>query len=263
VDLQPALAHGVDAVALDQLLLDVVEEVGLAPRRVVGVGFHPEPAALGRLGLRAGDHPEVGHLVQDVVTAAKRRARVAEGVVDGGRLREPGQQRRLVELEVLHGLVEEDPRGGGRADGGGAPDRPVGNVVEVLREDPGLRVLVLDLLGELGLPDLALERPLPVGDVEVADELHRDRRAALHRLARAEVLHAGADDALVVDSLVPVEAAVLHRHRGIAQRLGEVVPRHGRAQLVGGDEPEPLAVGRVDRRGGAVVDRLEGRDGRR
>ena len=107
------------------------------------------------------------------------------------------------------------PRAGLDADGGLAADGAVRHAVEVLREDPELalaaRVQVLEVLGELRLADLALERALLLARVEVADELHRERRAALDLVAVLEVLHAGADDALEVDALVLVEAAVLDR----------------------------------------------------
>ena len=118
-------------------------------------------------------------------------------------------------------------------------------------------MLALELLGQLGLADLALEAAVAVARVQVADELHGDRRAALHGRARLEVLQAGAQDALVVDAPVLVEALVLDRDRGLLHRRGDDRELDWRAQLVGRDEAEALAVGGVDHRGLAVVDRLE------
>src|SRR5207247_7395889 len=43
IDLEPALAHGVDAEAVDQLLLHVVEEEGLADLRVEVAAADAEP----------------------------------------------------------------------------------------------------------------------------------------------------------------------------------------------------------------------------
>jgi hypothetical protein len=109
-----------------------------------------------------------------------------------------------------------------RADRGLAADGPVRDAVEVLREDPLLPaqpgVEVLEVLGELGLLDLAREGPLAVARVEVADQLHRQRRAALHVLVALQVLDGGADDALEVDALVLVEARVLDRDRRFLHR---------------------------------------------
>jgi hypothetical protein len=161
-----------------------------------------------------------------------------------------------VELEVLGRLVEDDPRGGLHADGGLAAERPVRRVVEVLVEDPPLVVDVLELLGELGLVDLALERAL-LGDVERADQLHGQRRAALDGLAGLDVLDRRADDALGVDAVVVPEALVLDRDRRVLERLRDLLARDRGAQDVGLDEAEALAVGGVDDRRGALVDRLE------
>jgi hypothetical protein len=136
-------------------------------------------------------------------------------------------------------------------------DGPVRDVVQVLLEDPLLRPLLLELLGHLGLADLALEVARRVLDVERADELLGDRGPALDRLARGDVLHAGADHALEVDSLVLVEAPVLDRDRRLPDRDRHVLPHDRRALLGRLDVAEPGAVGRVDDRARALVDRLE------
>jgi hypothetical protein len=78
-------------------------------------------------------------------------------------------------------------------------------------------VLLEELIREACLPDLARQRPLRVADVEVADELLRDRRAALDDVALREVLVEGACDALVVERAVLPEARVLDRHRRLRQ----------------------------------------------
>ena len=143
-----------------------------------------------------------------------------------------------------------------------APEvRPVRDGVQVLAQDPVLAgaagVLVLELLGELRLTDLPLEVALRVLDVERAHELLRDRRAALHRVARLEVLDARADDRRVVDALVLVEALVLDRDRRLASRGRHVAPRDGRADLVGAHVAESRAVGGVHDRARALVARLQ------
>ena len=91
-------------------------------------------------------------------------------------------------------LVEEDLRRGLDADRGAPADRAERHGVEVVLEDPALGVLLLELGGQLGLADLALEVAARVLDVERAHQLLGDRRAALHVLAGLDVLHAGADD---------------------------------------------------------------------
>src|SRR5207249_8610667 len=59
---------------------------------------------------RGLDVAEVGHLADDLVAPLQRPARVEERVVDRGRLRQSGQQRRLRHGQLAGGGVEEDPR---------------------------------------------------------------------------------------------------------------------------------------------------------
>ena len=99
---------------------------------------------------------------------------------------------------------------------------PVEDGVEVVLEDPVLRPLAVEPDGETGLDRLPLERDL-VPDVEVADELLRERRAALDDLAGADVLRERPRDPLEVDPAVLVEAAVLDRDRGQPHPLADPV----------------------------------------
>ncbi len=73
---------------------------------------------------------------------------------------------------------------------------------------------------ELGLDDLLLERVLVAAEVEVADELHRQRRAALQGFAVGGVLDGRAEDSGEVDAVVLVEALVLDRDGGVLQVVG-------------------------------------------
>ena len=119
--------------------------------------------------------------------------------------------------------------------------------VQVLGQDRRLRLLARQLDRETRLLELAVERLLLAG-VEIADELLRDRRAALDDLAGRDVLPGGAGDALVVDPAVLVEAAVLDRNRCERQPLRHLPERHRLAVPLGGDRAEQRAVARVDER---------------
>src|SRR5215212_4847955 len=262
VDLHPALAHRLRAVLLEQLVLDVVEEVLLAAAGEVGAQVDAE-LRLDRL-LRAfrADHLEVGHLAQHLVAALLGGARRAGRRVVRRRLRETGEEGGLLEREVLDLLREVDPGGGLDADRRLPADGAVRDRVEVLLEDPLLRVLVLQLLGQLRLADLALVGAL-AGDVERAHELHRDRGAALHGLARREVLDRRAHDALVVDALALVEALVLDRDRRVLDHVGDLGGAQRQVQLLGLDEPQRLAVSCEDARVIPRRLRLERGQGRR
>src|SRR5436190_8509750 len=193
--------------------------------------------------LPARDRTVLQHRAQDLVAAVERVERPVDRVEDGRRLRQTGEQRRLVECERARSAREVGLRG--RLDS----VRVVAVVdgVHIRAEDPVLRSVAGELDRQARLLDLALERPLP-GDVEVADELLRDRRAALDDSAGAQVLRRGAEDALVVHAAVLVEAAVLDRDG----RLGHPAARPGErdrlAVLLGGYRAEESAVVRVDER---------------
>ena len=125
VDLQPALADRVDAVVGDQLVLDVVEEVGLADA-AVGVGavqLQRPLVALDSPVLR--DVAELGHLLNHLVAALLRTDRVEQRVVLGRRLRKAGEQRRLLERQLPDRLREVGLCRRLHADRGAALDRSV------------------------------------------------------------------------------------------------------------------------------------------
>ena len=76
VDLQSAAAIHADAVLLDQLLLDVVEEVRLATRRVAAdAGLQAERLRRRLLGLGDRDEVALGHVPQHLVAPFERRGR--------------------------------------------------------------------------------------------------------------------------------------------------------------------------------------------
>ena len=100
LDRQAAAADGLDAVALDELVGDVVEEVALAPLAEVAVALQPQRLADRGAGGRVADEADVGHLAQDRVAARRRGPRLAERVVLAGRLRQAGEQRRLRQREL-------------------------------------------------------------------------------------------------------------------------------------------------------------------
>ena len=105
-----------------------------------------------------------------------------------------------------------------------------------------------ELLREAGLLDLARQRPLRVTDIEVADELLGNRRAALHDVALREVLVEGAGDALVVEGTVLPEPGVLDRDRGLRQRRRDLRERQGLSVRRRRDDAEQPHVVRVEER---------------
>jgi hypothetical protein len=169
VDLEAAAADQLGAVLGDQLVFDVVEEVGLLVFEVALGDVEPEALPLRRLRPLGRGVALLGHLPQHLVAARFRRARVEDRVVFGGRLRQPRQQRRLRQAQLRDRPREVDPRGGADPDRGRAFDRPVGGHVEVGAEDFLAAVDLGVLFGQLRLLDLALDRPLGILQAEVAD----------------------------------------------------------------------------------------------
>jgi hypothetical protein len=100
VDLEPAVADGLHAVTLDQLLLDVVEEVLLRPLLVAVAALEAEPVRERLFVLLEAYVALLIHRLEDVAAAAVGTLRVEEGVVVRRRLRQAGEQRRLAEVEV-------------------------------------------------------------------------------------------------------------------------------------------------------------------
>ena len=123
-----------------------------------------------------------------------------------------------------------------------------------------LRPGIAELDREARFLELALHGAL-VGDVEVADELLRDRRAALHDLTRLHVGPDGAGDPLRIDAAVLVEAPVLDRDRCFRHPRAD--PR--RARRPAGCAPREslrAAIRRLHRRtsSGRFAPRAEPRD---
>src|SRR5260370_41827737 len=93
----------------------------------------------------------------------------------------------------------------------------VEHLVEVGGEDLLLRPDDGKLLRQARLFQLARERAVGLADVKIADELLRDRRAALHNVPGCSILEERTCDALVVERAVLPETRVLDRHRGLRQ----------------------------------------------
>ncbi len=258
VDPQAAVSHRVDPVAVEQLVFDVVEEEGLAMREVGAGDVEAEAVPPRRAGARRGDVAQLGHLGQHGVAPLPGLAGVQDRVVVGGRLRQAGEQRRLLQAQLPDRLGEVDLRSGLDPDRCRSLHRPVGGGVEVLAENLPPRVALGVLVGQLRLDDLALEIPLGIADAEVAHELLGDRRPSLDHLSRLQVLQRRAADALVVDPAVLVEALVLDRHGSQLQALGHAVDRDRLPSFVGVDEAQLAAVPGVEDRVAAAVDLLAG-----
>ena len=196
-----------------QLLRRPAEEVRLVELRVEMTGPQQKRLLLRVAKLRRGDVAVLPHRPQHLVPAGERGVGIEDRVIGRRRLRQAGEQRGLHERELRGALREIRLRG--RFGAVGVPS--IEDLVEVVGEDRLPRQLLEDLLREASLLDLARQRPLVVPDVEVADELLGDRRAALDDVPLRDVLVESPGDALVVERAVLPEPCIFDRHR----RLGE------------------------------------------
>ena len=166
-----------------------------------------------------GDEAFLEHAPEDELLAHRGPLRVDDRVVGRWRHRQAGQHRGLGHAQILDRFAEVDLAGRGKAVGALAEE----DLVHVQLEDLLLAQQLLDLQRQQQLVDLARVGLLG-GQVEVLRHLHRDGRAAL--AARiAQVGQRRAQDALVVDAAVLVEARVLGRQHRVLQQLGHLRDR--------------------------------------
>jgi hypothetical protein len=96
---------------------------------------------------------------------------------------------------------------------------PQVDLVGIGGQDLVLVVAPVQQQGHVGLVELALQRAL-LGQIEVLDQLLRQRAGTLHGAPGHQVLVGGTGDALGIDAVVLVELAVLDRQQGLDQRGG-------------------------------------------
>ena len=187
--------------------------------RLVRLAARDDRLLLRRVGLGLRDVALVGHALQHDVAARRRALHVHERALPLGRLEDAGDERRLLERQLLVRLVEVEPRR--RLDAVGAVAEV--HLVAVDREDLLLRVPLLDLDREDRFANLALEGLL-VGQaeliLEVARELLGQRAGALRAPPLDDVGERRDEDAPDVDAEVAVELGVLGRDDRLAQQRG-------------------------------------------
>jgi hypothetical protein len=176
-----------------------------------------------------------------------------ERIEHGRRLRQPGEQCRLRQQEVLRSLREV------RLRCSLDPVRAVAveDLVDVRVQDPALRPFARELDRETGLRRFTAERLGRLLDVEIARKLLRDRRAALDDMSGIHVREQRAHDAGVVERAVLPEAAILDRDGRPGHPLAHVLQVDRLTVLLGGDRSQERPVRRVDEGVRPDVDRSE------
>ena len=180
-----------------------------------------------RVVLLGGDEAVVEHAVDDVALADRRPLGIDDRVVRRRRLRQPGEHRRLGDGDVLERLAEIDLAGRGEAERALAER----NMVHVDLENLLLGQQAFDLQRKQHLVDFA-SKCFFRRQIEIARDLHRDRRCALRAARLAEVGQTGADHAHVVDAAVLIELRVLGGEHRVLHHLRDLADRHEVAPLL-------------------------------
>ena len=253
LDLEPARFDAAGAELADELRLDVTEEVGMVDLAVERPRMEDDRPPLRPAPLEPVDVVCGEHRAQHLVPTRASHLWAKEGVVDRRRLGEAREQCGLRQRERPCAAREVRLCRGLRAEGMAA----VEDAVQVGREDLALRQAVGELVRQARLLQLARERALVAADVEVADKLLRDRRAAFDDPAGLDVGDEGACDRDVVDTAVLVEAPVLDRNRSLCEPRRHLPQPERLAVRRRRDRAEQRAVAGVDERVLAERDRAE------
>ncbi len=126
--------------------------------------------------------------------------------------------------------------------------------VQVLGEDLVFAPVAFQPVGERRFAELLQDRATALRDQGALHELLGDRRGALLRRLRKEVLDEGATDSLEVDSVVLVEAGVFDRDGRVLHVGGDLRGAEEDLVVVAGQGADLFAVGVED---DAVLRRLE------
>ena len=186
------------------------------------------------------DLPVLQHGVEHRIAPVRRGLRICLRIVIGRGLDHAGQQRRLLDVQVLR--VDAPVIVGGGLDTVIAA--AVVHEVQIAVEDVVLRLVLLHRDGKLHFFDLvqhALVGPHGGGrvptvlggliDQQVIDVLLGDRRGALTRSGVHQVVQQRSSDAEGIDTAVVIEGVVLDGQLRIFHAVGDLVERYFRAVL--------------------------------
>ena len=206
---QVGIRASVGVVLVEQQRTHVAGEKGIGVDAVgwcVGRRVQPQLLGLGIVVLLLRDVAGRQHAVEHHVAARQAGVRVHLGIKIGGRLRDAYERGGLRERQVERRHLEVVLRG--RFDAVAAV--PVVDDVQVLDQDVVFAEAFLQIDGQLGLADLALEGDVGrlFGQHGVAHELLGDGGSAF-QVAAAQVVDEGARDTGDVHAFVLVETHVL------------------------------------------------------
>ena len=225
VDAQALVGEVLVADALDELVVDEVDEVGGFAGVDVGRS-ETEGLGLGAGGFAGSDGAGFDHGVEHEVAALHGALGMAVGVQAVGAVDDAGEEGALGGVELREVLAEEGLGGFAEAVDGEAAALAEVDLVGVHLEDLLLGEAGFELEGDEDLNELALDALLG-REEEAARELHGKRGAAALLVVADDVFDGALGDAEVVDAAVLEEVAVFDRGDGLD---------HARRDLFVGDE---------------------------
>src|SRR5581483_3765499 len=246
-----ALMDFIAAIFRFQVTSDLLNEIR---RERIGIFLQVQlnRLAFQQRGLLSRNLSVFHHRVDHQIAASQRPIGMINGRVVSGRLRQPCQQRRFLQIQLLRRFAEVVA---------GSCLKTISamtekNLVGVKREDLRLGKASLDLDRQHDFLDLAVKGAIR-SQKQIARKLHGERGGALQLAARDEITIGGADHAPVVDSSMALKILVFHGSQGIAQNLWIVfVGRyHSTLQGKGPNDPAMIVID-IGHRTGPIVFKL-------
>ena len=226
------------AVGLLQRPADLLEIVRARERRRSRSERHG-PCDL-RRGLLRAHVAVLGHLLQHIDLAGFGGPGVGDRVLAIGRLRNPGQHRRLTQGQVSRALAEVVLRGLLDA----VAEVPEEDLVQVEREDVVLGEVLLEPTSQDGLFDLSA--PALLGrEQKRLHHLLGDGGGAAQDLSMHRVHEEGMEDVGIVEAGVVVEVGILGADHRLLEQVGDLVFGEDGAALVE-ELPTDQAIGAGD-----------------
>ncbi len=202
---------------LDLVVGEIEIPIGTAMFGVIDGGRGIAP---GRINLPLGHEAGVDEVAQDVVGPRARRRQIDVRRVLRRRLEQPGEHRRLGQIDVAGGLAEIILRRRLHA------ERAASHVgaIEIEAEDLFLGQMMFEPEREVRFLDLARDRTL-VGQEHILGELLGDRGAPLHDASGVRIDGERAQRPDHVDAEVAEEAPILGGENRLDEMVGQFVER--------------------------------------
>ncbi len=223
-DRQPAAQHRLRAEGGGERIEDVTHRVRGAHLRGCAIKLKRLCLGLGCLIRTNNTGPH--HRIENLDLTSQGQIGLRQRIVAPRSLRQPRQQRRFRQIKIAHRLAKI--RLSRRLHPVAQP--AIVDLVQIHGQNIGLAEARVQLQGQHRLAQLAPHAALLSllwADQDRARQLLRDRRAARHNLAVAQVRPCRPRNPAQIHARVLVETGVLHRNRGLLKSQRNLAQGHG------------------------------------